>query len=74
MPNCKNNEVKAVIWSAQSVDSIQFFVEFLLKKMNIEQLEEFVKIKNLSGYILENYKKYFVKNKLYSDKDYYLKK
>jgi hypothetical protein len=70
----KDKEVKAIIWSAQSVDSIQFFVEFLLKKMTIEQLEEFVKIKNLSEYILENYKKYFIKNKLYSDKDYYLKK
>jgi hypothetical protein len=27
----KDKEVKAIIWSAQSVDSIQFFVEFLLK-------------------------------------------
>lgn len=70
----KNIDVKAIIWSAQSIDSIQFFVEFLLKKMTIEQLEEFVKIKNLSEYILENYKKYFVKNKLYSNKDYYMKK
>ena len=70
----KDKEVKAIIWSAQSVDCIQSFVEFLIKKMTIEQLEEFVKIKKLSEYILENYKKYFIKNKLYSDKDYYLKK
>ena len=69
----KNKEVKAIIWSAQSVDSIQLFVEFLIKKMTIEQLEDFVKMKNLPEYILENYKKYFVKNKLYSDKDYNLK-
>ena len=69
----KNKEVKAIIWSAQSVDSIQLFVEFLIKKMTIEQLEEFVKMKNLPEYILENYKKYFVKNKLYSNKDYNLK-
>jgi hypothetical protein len=69
----EKSEIKAIIWSSQSVDSIQFFVEFLLKKMNIEQLEEFLKIKNLPEYILENYKKYFKKNKLYSDKDYYLK-
>ena len=41
--------------------------------MTIKQLEEFLKIKNLPKYILENYKKYFEKNKLYSDKDYYLK-
>jgi len=41
--------------------------------MTTEQLEEFVKIKKLYEYILKNYKKYFVKNKLYSDKDYYMK-
>jgi len=69
----KKSEVKAIIWSSQSVDAIQFFVEFLLKKMTIKQLEEFLKIKNLPEYILENYKKYFKKNKLYSDKDYYLR-
>ena len=28
----KKSEIKAIIWSSQSVDSIQFFVEFLLKK------------------------------------------
>ena len=69
----KNKEVKAIIWSAQSVDSIQLFIELLIKKMTIEQLEEFIKIKKLPEYILENYKKYFVKNKLFSDKDYNLK-
>jgi hypothetical protein len=69
----EKSEIKAIIWSSRSVDSIQFFINFLLKKMTIEQLEEFLKIKNLPEYILENYKKYFEKNKLYSDKDYYLK-
>jgi hypothetical protein len=68
-----NKEVKAIIWSAQSVDSIQLFIELLIKKMTIEQLEEFIKMKNLPEYLLENYKKYFVKNKLFSDKDYNLK-
>lgn len=68
-----NKEIKAIIWSAQSVDSIQLFIDFLIKKMTIEQLEEFIKMKNLPEYLLENYKKYFVKNKLYSDKDYNLK-
>ena len=27
----KNREVKAIIWSAQSVDAIQLFVELILK-------------------------------------------
>jgi hypothetical protein len=69
----KKSDVKAIIWSAQSIDAIQFFIEFLLKKMTIKQLEAFLTIKNLPEYILENYKKYFEKNKLYSNKDYYLK-
>ncbi len=68
-----NKEVKAIIWSAQSVDSIQLFVELLIKKKTIDQLEEFIKIKNLSEYILENYKKYFIKNKFLSNKDYNFK-
>ena len=69
----KNKEVKAIIWSAQSVDVIQLFVELLIKKSTIKKLEELIKIKDLPNFILENYKKYFVKNKLFSDKDYNLK-
>ncbi len=42
-------------------------------KLTIKQLDELVKIKNLPDYFLENYKKYFVKNKYISNKDYNLK-
>ena len=61
LKNGKNKDVKAIIWSAQSVDSIQLFVEYLIKKSTVKKLEDFVKMKNLPEYLLENYKKYFEK-------------
>ena len=68
-----NKEIKAIIWSAQSVDVIQLFIKLLIKKLTVKQLDELVKMKNLPDYFLENYKKYFVKNKYISNKDYNLK-
>ena len=68
-----NKDVKAIIWSAQSVDVIQLFVEYLIKKSSVKKLEDFIKMKNLPEYLLENYKKYFVKYKFIGKKDYTLK-
>jgi hypothetical protein len=64
-----NKDVKAIIWSAQSVDSIQLFVEYVIKKSTVKKLEDFVKMKNLPEYFLENYKKYFVKYEYFGKKD-----
>lgn len=36
----------------------------------IYKIEELLQIKNLPAYLLENYKKYFEKSRLYGDKDY----
>ena len=68
-----NKEVKAIIWSGQSVDNIQLFVEFLIKKSSKKQLDELVKMKNLPKYLLENYKKYFNKYEFIGQKDYTFK-
>lgn len=68
-----NKDVKAIIWSAQSVDAIQLFVEYLIKKSSVKKLEDFIKMKNLPEYLLENYKKYFVKYEEFGKKDYTLK-
>jgi hypothetical protein len=70
----KDKEIKAIIWSAMSVDIIQLFVQYLIKKSSKKQLEEFIKMKNLPDYLLENYKKYFRKEKFKSNKDYIFKK
>ena len=68
-----NNDVEAIIWSAQSADAIQSFVEYLIKKSTVKKLEDFIKMKNLPEYLLENYKKYFVKYENFGKKDYTLK-
>jgi hypothetical protein len=66
----KDNNVKAIIWSSMSVDIIQFFIDYLIKKSSKNKMSELLKMKDLPSYLLENYKKYFVKYELYSKKDY----
>ena len=63
----ENNNVKVIIWSAQSVDILQSFVDFLSKKKDI------MKQTNLPNYLLDNYKKFFVKYEFIGNKDYTFK-
>jgi len=60
-----DSDVKAIIWSAQSTDVLDLFIEYLIKKK--------LPIKNLPEYLIENYKKYFRKCKINSSKDYTFK-
>jgi hypothetical protein len=69
----KDDKVKIIIWSAQSVDIIQSFIKYFIKKTPKNKLNELLKVDNLPLYLLENYKKYFIKYKLYSNKDYTFK-
>jgi hypothetical protein len=69
----EDKEVKSIIWSAQSTDAIHQFVKYLIKKSTKKQLEEFIQMKNLPNYLLENYKKYFKKDYLFGNKDYHFK-
>ena len=61
-----NNDVKCIIWSAQSIDILESFVEYLIKKLSI-------KTNNIPEYLLKNYKKYFIKYKFVGNKDYTFK-
>ncbi len=61
-----NNDVKCIIWSAQSIDILESFVEYIAKKISI-------KTSNIPEYLLKNYKKYFVKYKEVGNKDYTFK-
>ena len=63
----EDKEVEAIIWSSQSIDSLQSFVERFVKKSKKEDLK---KIKDLPSYILKNYKKYLVKSEIQGKKDY----
>jgi hypothetical protein len=69
----EDNNVKGIIWSAQSVDIIQSFIDYLIKKSSKNKLQELLKLKDLPSYLLENYKKYFIKYEFYSKKDYTFK-
>ena len=66
--NDKN--IIAIIWSAQSTDALDSFIEKIIKKSTKTQLDEFINMKNLPNYLLENYKKYFVKSIFIGEKDY----
>lgn len=69
----KDNNIKAIIWSAQSVDIIQSFIDYLIKKSSKNKLRQLLNMKDISSYLLQNYKKYFVKYEYYSKKDYTFK-
>jgi hypothetical protein len=66
----QDNDVVAIIWSAQSTDTIDFFIDYIIKKNSKSKLDELLKLKNISSYLLENYKKFFIKHQLNSKKDY----
>jgi hypothetical protein len=66
--NDKN--IIAIIWSAQSTDALDSFIEKIIKKSTKTQLDEFINMKNLPNYLLENYKKYFFKSIFIGEKDY----
>jgi hypothetical protein len=69
--NDKN--VDAIIFSSISEDNIQQFVYYLLYKLSKAELTKLLDQKNIPEYIIENYKKYFKKNKINTNKDYTFK-
>ena len=70
----KDDEILAVIWSAQSSDTLESFVNHIVSNTPKSiTLEKIIKLKDIPVYFIKNYKKYFVKYKLMSDKDYTLK-
>ena len=69
----KDPEVIAILWSAQSLDSLTNFVDYLIKKTSKEKLNTMLKLFNLPDYLLSNYKKYFIKYNFVGPKDYTLK-
>lgn len=68
-----NENIKAIIWSSQSIDVIQQFINYIVKKTSKKKLDEIIELKNIPKYLIDNYKKYFVKNKFIGNKDYTFK-
>ena len=66
----QDDNVCAIIWSAQSTDVIDLFVDIVVKKNSKSKLDEILKLKNIPSYLLENYKKFFIKYPFVGNKDY----
>ena len=69
----QDSNVVAIIWSAQSTDVIDFFIDYIIKKNSKSKLDELLKLKNIPSHLLENYKKFFIKYPLEGNKDYSLR-
>ncbi len=69
----EDTEVVAIIWSAQSIDILENFIGYIIKKNSKEKLNKLLEQKNLPDYLLENYKKYFSKYNYVGSKDYTFK-
>ena len=64
-----NKDIIAIIWSSISIDTLTSFIKLLIKKNTIQKISKLT-TKNIVKYILNNYKSYFIKMKIKSDKDY----
>ncbi len=68
----KDNSVEAIIWSAQSTDAIEGFVDYIIENNTKAKLEKMVKMKDLPSYLLKNYDEYFYEYEFNGKKDYTL--
>ena len=69
-----DDNVEAIVWSAQSSETIEFFIEYLIDTHSKKKLEAMVKMKDLPNYLLKNYEKYFDLYEFYGEKDFTLKR
>ncbi len=69
----EDKDVKVIIWSAQSTDVLDSFIDWLIDNTPKNKLESLYKMKDLPSYLLDNYSKYFVKYEFYGKKDYTFK-
>jgi len=67
-----NNNVEAIIWSGMSIDVLELFIKFLSKN-NFFLKNELTTSNQIIDLILKNYKKFFYKYKILSNKEYTFK-
>jgi len=58
------SNIKAILWCNMSIDSFEQFINYLKSKLNIDEINNILKEKNLNNYFTKNYKIYFKKEKL----------
>jgi hypothetical protein len=69
----QDKNVKAIIWSPQSWDSFDGFIEFILTNIKKNKIQEIIKSSDPIQIIVTNFKKYFEEYPLLTNKDYTLK-
>jgi hypothetical protein len=69
----ENKEVVAIIWSGQSYETLHYFSNYLVYKTSKKELDNILKSKKLTDYLIKNYKKYFYKYINKTKKDYMFK-
>lgn len=70
----ESDDTNMMLWTSQSIDSLTFFINYILEKKDNKIIKELLKSKNTLLYILDNKKNFLIKSKLYTDKDYTLKR
>lgn len=69
-----SDDTTMMLWTSQSTDNLTFFINYILEKIDNEVIENLIKSKNTLLYILDNKKKFLIKSKLYTNKDYSLQR
>lgn len=64
-----NPNVVAIIWSAQSIDILEEFIDNIFKITPKPELNKMLKMKKLETYLLKHYETYFNKYIYHTDKD-----
>ena len=70
----KDATVVAIVWSSMSTDSLTHFMYYIFEKLPNKMVEELLLSKNPLDIIVKNYKIFFEKYKLETDKDYIFKR
>ena len=68
-----NKDIKAIIWSNQSYETLENFTNYLVYKTSKKEFNNILNSKKLIDYLIKNYKKYFYKYELETKKDYMFK-
>jgi len=69
----QDKNIKYILWSTLSNDSVAFLVYYILTKCDNDVIENILENKNSFEYFIENFKMFFVKKEIQTKKDYTLK-
>ena len=65
----EDNKVEAIVTSAMSTDALTDFADLVVKKIDNTKLKELIKNNTLEKYLIKNYKKFFLGDGFYTEKD-----